>query len=347
MINEEIKEILLSRRILREDPIGDKWIKEYISEVLEKMEIDNLEILVCNTLQRRSSCATMRDKTIIILDNYTAELFLIFNQIFVNEDDTKYLEPIFYKIIYESLFVRNQIKLAAIYKTLARKKIKEIGGIHINQISRDSTPRYLYPQQTFLVMHEVLHALFKDSPEACHAQKDITEKLLDKIFYSRSAGRVKLINDEYLEEISCDHLAAISTIMIAKEYGNCTEVEAAVGVILALHFQFLLLEIDRMAEDDLSSDSVGEFAVRVTVVRLFVSNYFKVLMPEMVEEINSRINDAIKIWENRYMAIITDFLTRYQINKKYFEEKEISAEELEKLKQGLRKGFEVPGVEEN
>ncbi len=67
MITEQLKSILMSKRILREDPVGDLWIAEYFQEAISGLEIADIEILVCNSLQRRCSCATMRDKKVIVL----------------------------------------------------------------------------------------------------------------------------------------------------------------------------------------------------------------------------------------------------------------------------------------
>lgn len=44
----------------------------------------------------------------------------------------------------------------------------------------------------------------------------------------------------------CDYLAAISAITISIEYGHCSENDAACAIIMALHYQFLLLCIDRI-----------------------------------------------------------------------------------------------------
>lgn len=82
MITEQLKNILLSKRFLRKDPVGAFWIEEYFYETISGLEIEDTEILVCNSLQRRCACATIRDKKVIILDNYLSEIFIVFNQIF-------------------------------------------------------------------------------------------------------------------------------------------------------------------------------------------------------------------------------------------------------------------------
>ena len=339
MITEQLKNILLSKRILRGDPVGAFWIDEYFYENISGLEIEDTEILVCNSLQRRCACATMRDKKVIILDNYLSEIFIVFNQILCNEDDSKYLVPFFYKLTYESYFLSGNIKLAAVYKTLMINRFRETGKMQVKQVTRDSNPRYLYAQQTFLVMHEAIHSFFKEAPDMYLVQKETVAAILDRMFYSKKMGHVQMVSDEYLEELCCDHLAAISTITISVEHGHCSEMDAACAIIMALHYQFLLLCIDRMVEDSYLSDNVGEFAIRVTISRLFVSNYIKVVKPDLVDSINDHITKNIKIWEKRYLEPLTTFLGSQKINELKYNEISFSDEEMEKLEEGLRKGF--------
>ena len=49
MISKELKTILLSKRILKEDPFERVWIDEYFSEILEGMQISGMELLICNS----------------------------------------------------------------------------------------------------------------------------------------------------------------------------------------------------------------------------------------------------------------------------------------------------------
>ena len=339
MITEQLKDILLSKRILREDPVGAFWIDEYFYEIISGLGIEDTEILVCNSLQRRCACATMRDKKVIILDNYLSEIFTVFNQILCNEDDSKYLVPFFYKLAYESYFLSGNIKQAAIYKTLMINKFRETGKMQVKQVTRDSNPRYLYAQQTFLVMHEAIHSFFKEFPDTYIVQKETVAAIVDRIFYSKKMGHVQMVSDEYLEELCCDHLAAISTVIISVEHGHCSEMDAACAIIMALHYQFLLLGIDRMVEDSYSSDSMGEFAIRAIVSRLFVINYIKAVKPDLVDSINSHITNNIKIWEKRYLEPFTTFLGSQKINELKYNEMSFSDEEMEELREGLRKDF--------
>lgn len=281
----------------------------------------------------------MRDKKVIILDNYLSELFIVFNQRLHNEKDSKYLEPLFYKLMCESYFLSRNIKFAAIYKTLTKNRFCEVGKMHIRQVTRDSKPQYLFPQQTFLVTHEAIHNFFKDFPDEYEAQKEAFALTLDRIFYHKKIGHIKMFSDEYLEELCCDHLAAISAITISTEHGHCTEMDAACAIIMALHYQFLLLCIDRIVDDNYLSDKVGEFAVRVTVIRLFVSNYFKVTKPELVDNINNNISDKINAWEKRYLELFTAFFRIQRINRLKYKDVEISGEVMQKLRRGMIKAF--------
>lgn len=339
MITEQLKDILMSKRILRDDPVGDIWIHEYFQEAIRGLEITNIEILVCNSLQRQCSCATMRDKKVIVLDNYLSELFMIFNQILYNEDDSKYLEPFFYKLVYESYFLGENIELAAIYKTLMINKFREIGTLQIKQVTRSSKPQYLYAQQAFLVMHEIMHSFFKDSPEAYATQKKAVSSVLDKVFYHREIGHIQMVSDAYLEELCCDHLAAISAISISTEHGHCSELDASCAIIMALHYHFLLLCIDRIVEGSYLSDKVGEFAIRVTIIRLFVSNYFKVNNPELVDSVINNISDKVDVWKKRFLVPFSAFMRTQKLNESKYNRMKLSDEKIAQLRRNLMKGF--------
>jgi len=281
----------------------------------------------------------MRDKKVIVLDNYLSELFIIFNQILCDENDSKYLEPFFYKLVYESYFLDGNIKFAAIYKTLMINKFREVGKLQIRQVTRSSKPQYLYAQQAFLVMHEVIHSFFKDFPEAYAAQKKTVSSVLDRVFYSKEIGHIRMVSDDYLEELCCDHLAAISAISISTEHGHCSEIDASCAIIMALHYHFLLLCIDRIVEDNYLSDRVGEFAIRVTIIRLFVSNYFKVNNPELVDSINNNISDKVGTWEKRFLEPFAAFMNIQKFNETKYKGVKFSDEEIEQLRRGLVKGF--------
>ena len=129
MIPEYIKEILLSKRILRHDPVGNEWIDDYYQELINAFNISNTEIMVCNTLQRRCSCASVRDKKIIVLDNYLTELFMIFNEILESKENSKYIEPLYYRLAYESCLAEEKTQLAAIYKALTERAVQRVGEV--------------------------------------------------------------------------------------------------------------------------------------------------------------------------------------------------------------------------
>lgn len=339
MIPDKLKKILLSKRNLREDNVGTIWIDEYFNEAIERLKIMNTEILVCNSLQRRCSCATIRDKKIIIVDNYLPELFIIFNQILCNENDSKYLELIFYKLMYEAYFLNGNIKLAAIYKTFMRKKFHEVGRMKIRQITKESKPQYLYIQQAFLVMHELMHSFFKDYPDSYRKQKETIKSVINTIFHDKKINYTQLVSDDYLEELCCDHLAAISAIAICIEYGHCSEIDAACAIILALHYQYLLLCIDKIVENNILTYEAREFAVRVVLIQCFVINYFKVNKPELVDNINNHMSDKINKWIKIYLNPLTAFFSNQRLTTIKYQNMEISNEDMERLQRELTKDF--------
>jgi len=228
MISKELKAILLSKRILREDPFERVWIDEYFSEILKGMQISEMELLICNTLQRRTSYSVVNGKSIIIFDNYLLELFAVMNQLLEDEDvdSEKKIELLFYKIAWESFYINENYQFAAIYKTITKRKFEQTGNIKIRQISRTSEPRYSYVQQVFLISHEVMHCYFHQSKEDYEKQKQIVENLL-YIFLSNGFEEIYWnISDAYKEEYCCDHLAVYTALHIGiKEYGGPLKIQ--------------------------------------------------------------------------------------------------------------------------
>lgn len=149
-----------------------------------------------------------------------------------------------------------------------------------------------------------------------------------------------MVSDDYLEELCCDHLAAISAISISTEHGHCSELDASCAIIMALHYHFLLLCIDRFVEDNYLSDKVGEFAIRVTIIRLFVSNYFKVNNPELVDSVNNNISNKISVWKKRFLEPFTAFMSIQKFNEPKYKEMKFSDEKIEQLRSDLIKSFE-------
>lgn len=339
MTKEQLEKILLSKRDLRDDCVGNSWINEYFYNIIKNLKIVDAEIIVCNSLQKRCSCASMRNKKIIIIDNYLSEIFIIFNQILNNESDARYLVCIFYKLMFESFFLNDNIKLAAIYNTLTIKKFRKIGKIQIKQVSRESRPQYLYAQQTFLVMHEIMHSFFKDSPDVYKSEKATIASVLDRVFLKSELNHIPIVSEEYIEELCCDHLAAICAISISIDYGQCSEIDAACAIIMALHYQYLLLCIDKIVEHNCLANEMKEFAVRMTVIRLFVVNYFKVERPELVDSVNAQISNVIEKWKKRYLEPFTIFLSIQKLSRSKYEKMDFSEKEIEQFRENLTKNI--------
>lgn len=338
MISKELRNILLSKRILREDPFERVWIDEYFSEILEGMQISEMELLICNTLQRRTSYSVVNGKPIIIFDNYLLELFAILNQLLEDIDGEEKIQLLFYKIAWESFYINENYQFAAIYKMIAKQKFKQIGNIEVRQISRTSEPRYSYVQQVFLISHEVMHCYFQQSKESYEEQKRIVEELLNRFLGKKFATIYLNISETYKEEYCCDHLAVYTALHIGiKEYGNSIE-NSAIAIVLAMYHQFIILCIDKWVQG--KSVDAKEFGVRISFIRLFVSNYLKVEYPEIAKEINTKIDEKYNLWKTRCM----DQIVRILINEKkaypyYKFHYHFQESELEQIKKDIYKSF--------
>ena len=314
MISEKLKDILLTKRDLKADSIGEDWIKEYFDYAVNLLGIEKIEYVVCNSLQRRCSCATTRDKKIVILDNYLLELFGLFNWILEEEGNAVYLESIFYNLAFEACYVRGYSEGIRKYNKYSFVYSHKNEKMELIQEKVKEGNKYLYAQQVFLVMHEILHGYFRDYPDDYTVQKEIVLSVIHRTFNKTYKG-IKMVSDEYIEEICCDHLAAYAAISISMEFGHCSDKEAAGAIILALHYQFLLFSIDRMIEEGNQSLNTSEFAVRASIVGLFVRNYFVQTRPESAESIVREISRIVDVWEKRYLPALVVFLSRQSKKK--------------------------------
>lgn len=340
MISKELRTILLSKRILREDPFERVWIDEYFSEILEGMQIREMELLICNTLQRRTSYSVVNGKPIIIFDNYLLELFAVLNQLLEDIDGEEKIPLLFYKIAWESFYLNENYQFAAIYKMIAKQKFKQVGNIEVRQISRKSEPRYSYVQQVFLISHEVMHCYFQQSKESYEEQKQIVEELLYRFLGEKFEEIYLNISETYKEEYCCDHLAVYTALHIGiKEYGNSIE-NSAIAIVLAMYHQFIILCIDKWVQGKLVSVDAKEFEVRMSFIRFFVSNYLKVEYPKIAKEINVKIDEKYNLWKTRYMNQIVRFLINekkaYPYYKSHYQFQEL---ELEQIKKDIYKSF--------
>lgn len=264
---------------------------------------------------------------------------MVFNEILESKENCKYIEPLYYRLAYESCLAEGKTQLAAIYKAFTARAVQRVGEIQNNLVPANNKTQMLYTQQAFLVIHETMHSFFKDHPDVYTDLKKATEAVVDKVFYSKKLGHVQMVSESYLEEISCDRLAAISALSFAIGKKHYPETEAACAVILALYYQYFLMLIDGIITDHDFSDSIGEFAVRVTVVRLFVNEYFKITKPELVNSFNEHISSTIEKWELLYQVHLTSFLADHKKALTEYQNIKMSEDETKELQRSMMREF--------
>ena len=339
MIDQTIKHILLSRRMQREDPFEGKWVEEYFPFIVENLGLSDTEIFTCNTLQRRSCYVRIRDKKFILLDNYSLELFLIFNQFIVDGVDLAQLNALYDKIMWESYFVNGNDTFAAIYCLLALNALKACHPITIKQISKNTEPRLIYVQQVFLVAHELMHSWFDSSPEDYLKQKEIIEEMMQTLFADKYPQLVLSYDDDYKEELSCDHIATYLAMDIGiNQYRNSPEM-TSVSIMLALCHQFILFCIDQWAKDEWGESISRDFNIRLTIAKAYIRNYLKRYIPDSLSVVNEELESVYQAWLNNHFVALIDYLVTQKKRKGWYEKMSFDSDVMQSFKEKMIKSI--------
>lgn len=337
MVDEKIKGLLLSKRILRSDPFEDvTWVNEYFTQWIDNLGIPNTDIFSCNTLQRNCTCTIVKGRQIILFDNYNLELFVIFNQMLEPETDTRQIEALFCQIIRNVYFSLDNIKYAAIYWRLAAQKTGSSKMVRIRQVTRYSEPRYIYTQQAFVVAHELMHSWFKESPDELKYQVEIIDDILREIFADRYSDIISKFSLSNKEEFCCDHIAVYLAMDVSvNSYHNFIENSAA-AILLALCHQFVLFCIDKWAAGQLEPAITNVDNFRMTIVRCYIRNYVKQYSPDKQSSVNRILDDVYRSWKEKILATLTKFLIEQNQNQFYYEKIHIGYDDICALKEKLR-----------
>lgn len=337
MVDENLKRIFLSKRLLRNDPFKDvTWINEYFPSWISNLGIPNTTIFSCNTLQRRCSCSSVRGKQIILMDNYILELFLIFNQMLEQEINITQIEILFCQIIKNAYFSFNNIKYAAIYWNLTNHKIINSEIVEIRQVTKYSEPRYIYVQQAFLVAHELMHSWFKESPDELRFQTEIIENILNKIFASEFSDIISSFSKSNKEEFCCDHVAVYLAMDLSiNSYNNSIE-NSSTAIMLALCHQFIIFLIDQWIAGKLDSTLTNVDNFRITIVRNYIRNYVRKYHPGKLADVNLSLDRTYNVWKQKIFDTLIEFLIEQNRKQPQYEKLHINNDDLQAIKTKIR-----------
>jgi hypothetical protein len=270
------RQALLIKRIERPDPFGDVWLKGYYKSILEHFEIDDLSILICNTLQRRTSITKYNREYILVFDNYVLELFSIFNQLVFDCADERYIEALYYRILSEAYFVCEKYNLSLRFNYKYVLIMKSLPLLEIREISKSSEPKLSYIQQAFILSHEVVHYLFDTNNNAKENYMGTTKTVIKNISkYERFSQIYNSLTENYLEEYACDHIAVYLALDVALKENQYTLENGVTSIMSSMYYQYILKCLDFFVSNNLIVEETEKFLFRMTIAELAIRNYIK------------------------------------------------------------------------
>lgn len=339
MIPNRIKNIILTKRIPHRELFCNLHTEKYFKEIADLWEISELDIMVCNTLQRRISFTLLDKYSVIVFDNYLLELSQMFNCLSSNIDDIAF-KYVYCKLMSESYFLHGNEYLTDVNKRLFERVLNKINPSFIEAIN-NYDHEILIVQQIFLLAHEVMHCDFRRNPYSLLEQienlkslikkiedgadrlskmnkseiKHIYEnssitadsKFLNKIADNNIVNSLK-VNDNYMEEICCDNLAATLTLCIAIEKYGLDPKKSVFAIFKVLSTQFIIFCTDKFVENNFNSTAIQDFTNRLLILRYTILNFFRVRQSDTLDHIRFYLkteqNDWIDSVYNKFIQFL-------------------------------------------
>ncbi len=348
---ERAKKNILEFRTIREDIIGDTAIEHYYTSLTTELGISDLPIIVCNTLEKRTSFVeTHKNQFFLVFDNYVIELFYTLNKFISDNYTKKDIQTFFYKLISEECYIRLKYKPAMYF---AGKYLNDLDVILFRPESTDSLdhiPNDLFVQQAFLVAHELSHFLtrvkFKNQPKYIEAKK----KSLYNIYEYAQIHHVEISSillsaiksANVFEECLCDSVGLIQAIDIGTKIGNISALRCSIFCVITLMNLCILSMVSINVEEKIFyNKTFDKFNLRILQLKCFASKYLREYFSINEEK---EFEDAIEEMTFKWMEkAITPLLELEIKNINIFAEnpQDISTEELETIKSILKQIYKT------
>lgn len=275
---------ILSSRIKIGKPFAEESTRRFYNDLVERYEIKDLPLILCNTLQRRTCLSYVNDKPYLIFDTAVIDLFHLLHNASVIGMSEEIIKIVFFLTSSEQYFVNGQYALALQFAAKYLNEIEEMLNALDVDIEKDA-PAPLFIQQSFLLTHELIHYLLSIDFNRYIRVIKAKQGLLKRIFsYAQQESDVKLggsfieaINNKTLiEECACDSIGAISAIDIGVKLKKQSESGAASSIIDALNYQFILSCIENFngqINGKINFDELNQFNFRSLHLKAFMSRY--------------------------------------------------------------------------
>lgn len=274
--NEICKDKLLRSRIIVDKQQDETKIRLFYNEFSCQHGINELPLLICSTLQRKTCLVKDRHSNcVLFLDTTDLECYLDMYFANLNGIFSDYIRGLIYQIIAEQAFILGQYSVAL----FAIEKCFEHPQINLSQIYNDKDEeieQIKFVQLAFILGHDGFHYYL--TSDAMIFEKVITlEKKLLRYLASNFSERIDKrnysdyfcvgMNIELLEECSCDNIGALSALDFMSKRNMGKEIEYARIILNLIECQYILEWIKKFVNTILvggrtSTLKIEEFLVR-------------------------------------------------------------------------------------
>ncbi len=252
--NEFYKEIILSSRHIRNDFFECKWINEYFYEIKQQLNIEKLECLILNSLERKICFSDFQSEELIIFDNYIIELFDCLNYLYTHPEFHRVgITKIFLKICAEIHYLENEYNASLL---LCNMYVK----LQIPYKLSLQNEECLFCQQAYLFFHELEHYMILKNSKL--SNNYVVFDLFTKYVSDQNlANDLKefMSNKSSMEELACDSQAIAKAVALTKDIYSTNLIELVRFVLMAQFNIFIFSEIERLSKYKIKEREVFDF----------------------------------------------------------------------------------------
>ena len=328
-MNHIVHEKILSSRIILGEPFAEKSTHDFYKDLAEQYGIQELTLIMCNSLQRKTCLSYFNEIFYLILDTSVTEIFYLLNKAKAYGRKNDFLKTVFYLVSSEQYFAEGQYALALQFAAKYLNTIETIIDIMTFEDDKDY-PSPLFIQQAFLLSHEVYHYWLSLDNNRYEQVKNAKQKMLGNIHnYAQKENEPLLgksfadaiTNKVLIEECICDSMGALSAIDIGVKIKKQSEVQAAIAIIESLNYQFILSCIQRFNEQinrKINFSEMNEFNIRLLHLKIILS---KILRKDYCVADIDKFEDAMKHNDyiiNNTIQKIAEMYSEESLDLKYY-----------------------------
>jgi hypothetical protein len=300
---------------------------DYIIKSTPNVPYDTPQLKITYSTNRTTEIIILENKTYLIYDQYLGVILDMLNILFINSRNPDGAVMYAFKLLAERFQILGYPDLSLALAIAYRDRLSDFPYF---KSKADALKRVnsTMTQECFVIIHELMHAIIRDSNKFSQVIKSARSALLSVIEEERS-NSLTLLNDEitktdydkfnekvmtiiedrddFIEEFVCDELATFHTVRVMKELLDVKMVDCLISIHRAIHHLRLLSLLDRIASDiEHASNNVGGDCLWESIIRL---HYFKLFVIERFsinDELANNLHNNFVSTNKRYNAMITN-----------------------------------------